>query len=371
MPPVRGEAHAVTHATGGEHPSDLQSNFGFTPMKKRMLSGRLSAVMAATAFVMTVAAPVALAEEAAADQAIEIVRSGIPHDALFAVEMSGEKGVASGNFGLMLETTDGGKTWNTLPPKTPLAILGLTREGDKSIAVGQQGLVLVRDGDGEWQAVESGITQRLMNVDMNASGLAVTIGEFGFVAISRDAGKTWEPVTMDWSLYNDEGYEPHLYDAIVTPEGVMMVCGEFGLILRSEDGGTTWNAVHKGDASVFAMDLASDGTPTGYAVGQEGFIARTADGGLTWTDVEKPANANLLGVWSGNGEVVITGIRQLLRSSDDGATFSGTEDLNVARTWYQGVAAGVAESAAGEKGFLREQSVYIVGHRGTIARVVK
>ena len=74
---------------------------------------------------------------------------------------------------------------------------------------------------------------------------------------------------------------------------------------------------------------------------------------------------------SGNGEVVVTGIRQMLRSSDDGATFSLSEDLNIIRTWFQGVAAGVAETKAGEKGFLREQSVYVVGFRGTIAKVIK
>ena len=69
--------------------------------------------------------------------------------------------------------------------------------------------------------------------------------------------------------------------------------------------------------------------------------------------------------------MVITGIRQMLRSSDDGATFTGTSDLNVARTWFQGVSAAVAESPSGEKGFLRQQTVFVAGHRGTIAKVVK
>jgi photosystem II stability/assembly factor-like uncharacterized protein len=341
-------------------------------MKQSMIPGRLLALVAATILGIFVHATAVLAQETAtADQAIEIVRSGIPHDALFAIDMSGEKGVAVGNFGLMLETTDGGQTWNTLPAKTPLALLGVQFAGEHSVAVGQQGLVLTRSGAGEWQKVESGLTQRLLNVGMNEQGLAIAVGEFGFVARSRDHGATWEATPLDWTAYNEEGYEPHLYDALVTPEGAVMICGEFGLILRSDDGGDTWRAVNRGDESVFALQLATDGSNTGYAVGQEGFVARTADGGLTWTKVEVPSDANLLGVWSGNSEVVAVGIRQLLRSSDDGATFTGTDDLNVVRTWYQGVAAGVSEAKAGEKGFLRQQSVYIVGHRGTISRVVK
>jgi photosystem II stability/assembly factor-like uncharacterized protein len=152
---------------------------------------------------------------------------------------------------------------------------------------------------------------------------------------------------------------------------VVTIAGEFGLILRSEDGGDTWRAVHQGDESVFAMHFATDGTNMGFAVGQEGFIARSTDGGVTWQRVESPSEANLLGVWSGQSEVVIVGIRQLLRSSDDGTTFMPTNDLNIVRTWFQGVDAGVSETKAGEKGFLRQQSVYIAGHRGTIARVLQ
>ena len=55
-------------------------------------------------------------------------------------------------------------------------------------------------------------------------------------------------------------------------------------------------------------------------------------------------------------EVVITGIRSLLRSSDDGDTWSRSDDIQIVRTWYQGVATGVSEVAAGN-GFLRSQAV--------------
>jgi photosystem II stability/assembly factor-like uncharacterized protein len=333
--------------------------------------GRLRELAFGSAFGALLLCGASQAQEANADQAIEIIRSGIPHDALFALDMRGEQGLAVGNFGLMLETTDGGAVWNVLPAKTSLALLGVKQVGDRGIAVGQQGLVLTRSGASEWQDAKSGLTQRLLNVDMNESGLAIAVGEFGFVARSRDHGATWEATPLDWTAYNDEGYEPHLYDATVSAEGTVLICGEFGLILRSEDGGDTWTAVNRGDESVFALHLATDGSNTGYAVGQEGLVTKTADGGLTWAKVSVPTNANLLGVWSGNSEVVAVGIRQLLRSSDDGATFTPTEDLNIVRTWFQGVAAGVAESKAGEKGFLRQQSVYIAGHRGTIARVIK
>ena len=313
--------------------------------------------------------------EQAADQTVEPLRTGIPHDSLFALDMKGEWGMAVGNFGLMLETKDGGAKWETVPAKTSLALLGVKRSGDHQVVVGQQGLVMTRTGDGEWQDVKSGLDKRLLNVDMNEAGLTIAVGEFGYVARSKDFGATWQPITIAWSDYNDEGYEPHLYGVIVTAEGAVMVAGEFGLILRSDDSGDTWRVVNRGDAkadeSVFAMALAHDGSNSGYAVGQEGLILKTTDAGLTWARLKADTNANLLGAWAGNSEVVIVGIREMLRSSDDGATFTKSSDIGIVRTWFQGIAAGVSETKAGEKGFLREQNVFVVGYRGTIARVIK
>jgi photosystem II stability/assembly factor-like uncharacterized protein len=320
-------------------------------------------------FVCLVSSAAAIAQEA--DQAVEILRMGIPHDSLYALEMSGSKGLAVGHFGLMLETTDGGSTWTEVPPLTSLALLGATRAGGHQLVVGQQGLALTRDGDGDWKTVDTGFTQRLLNVAMNASGLAVTVGEFGFIGRSRDFGATWEAVPIDWNDFNDEGYEPHMYGVIVKADGTVLVGGEFGLIMRSTDGGDTFETVASGEQSVFDIALAADGSNTGYAVGQEGLVLKTTDGGDTWERLTVDTNSNLLGVWSGNGEVVISGIRQMLRSSNDGATFSKATDLNVVRTWFQGIAAGVADSASGASGAIQEQSVYVVGFRGTIARVVQ
>lgn len=302
--------------------------------------------------------------------AIEVLRSGIPHDALFSLEMTGEWGVAIGNYGLMLETNDGGLTWNVLPKLTNSALLGIARAGDHTVIVGQKGLLVSKTGDGEWLLGDSGLGARLLNVGMNEDGLAVTVGEFGMVGRSSDFGQTWEATTIDWTEYNDEGYEPHLYEAVVSSDGSVMIAGEFGLILRSEDGGSSWTKVAEGDESVFDIDLATDGSNSGFAVGQDGLLLRTKDNGRSWERRDAGTNANLLGVWSGESEVAVVGIRTLLRSGDDGNTFSAAEDYAVIRNWYQGIDAGVVETAAGEEGFLREQFVYIAGHEGSIAKIV-
>lgn len=303
-------------------------------------------------------------------EAIEIMRTGIRHDALYALDMNGEKGVAIGNFGLILETADSGATWTVTEPITDQALLGIATAGEHQIIVGQIGTVLTRIGDGKWQQLDNDLGLRLLNVDIHESGLVFAVGEFGAIVRSRDFGATWEAITVDWNQYNDDGYEAHLYEVVIVDEQTIVIAGEFGLILWSEDGGDTYTARHTGDESLFDITLDADGTGTGYAVGQDGEVLRSQDGGLTWQKLEVGSSANLLGVWSGQGEVVVIGIRELLRSSDDGETWIRATDVKVVRTWYQGIDAGVAEIEA-SNGFLRTQIVYVAGYNATISRILE
>jgi len=311
------------------------------------------------------------------DEAIHVIRSGIPHDALYALEMEANWGLAVGNFGLMLETSDGGDSWALLPPiqdangeTVKSALLAIARDGENVIVTGQQGLVVTRQGAEGWEVQDSGLDSRLLNVD-TAQGLTMAVGEFGFIGRSVDGGKSWKQVSVNWERFNDEGYEPHLYDVVIQADGVVLIAGEFGLILRSTDKGINFDAASRGEQSVFDIHMAEDGTRNGYAVGQEGLVLKTSDAGASWIQLPKTTNANLLGVWNGHDEVVITGIRELLRSSDGGSTFqSGQTDIQIGRNWFQGVASGTAEKNSGV-GVLAKESVYIVGHQGSIARIVK
>ena len=78
----------------------------------------------------------------------------------------------------------------------------------------------------------------------------------------------------------------------------------------SSGGGASWQALHRGDASIFALELRADGA--GYAVGQNGTVLRTADGGASWAAVDAGTQAILLGVHSSaDGQVIATGMRDM------------------------------------------------------------
>ena len=279
------------------------------------------------------------------------VTSGIPHEALFAVDFDGAHGYAVGAGGEILASTDGGATWTRETTPTRLSMLGVAVHGDRAIAVGQMGMVLVRSADGTWTEVQSGTQERLFGVDLNRNGTAVAVGAFGALLRSTDGGQSWTEVAPQWvGIFKDTAgrlgdfFQPSMYAVQLTDDDRAWVVGELGLVLRSEDGGQTWAVGHAGESGVdgvdptlFGLSVRADGI--GFAVGQEGYILKTEDDGVNWTAIERPTHANLLGVSaSADGGVLATGMRDMLISTDNGATWARVEGADVATGWYSGAA---------------------------------
>ena len=328
----------------------------------RLLTG-VALLVAASAPLATLAA-----DAGAAASQLSAVRKGIPHDALFGLNIQGRNGLAVGGAGTLLETKDGGSTWNAVESGTKVGLFGIGIAGEHRLVCGQLGTVLKEEG-GKWTAIKTGFEQRLLNIDVNAAGLTIAVGEFGTVLRSKDGGKTWDKRELPWASYRDDGYEPHMYTVDVQDSGRIILGAEFSYVLVSDDGGETFKLANKGEKSIFAMHLLADGT--GYAAGQEGMVLKTTNNGDSWEPLKSGTEANLFGIWaSPQGEVVATGMRALLRSSDSGATFTASTDTEVVRNWFVPVAMGETEMK-GDGGAMVQQVVYIAGYNGTISRVLR
>jgi len=302
---------------------------------------------------------VTLATPAAAVNA-DVRHRGIAHDALFSVNFDGANALAVGAAGTILRSEDAGESWTTesgVP--TEFALNGVALRGEHAVAVGQLGVILRREDDGSWQAVESPTEERLMQVALTVDGRAVAVGAFGSLLVSDDGGRTWESAAPDWSTTTDQGFEPHLYAVDIAENGAVTVAGEFGLILRSPDGHSDWRVLREGEASIFGMHLRPDGV--GYAVGQSGTILKTQDGGKTWVATAEPGTVVWLNVRSDdNGQVYVSGIREMAISADAGSTWSRHTGDELGALWLAGLDRSVSAEGSG---------VVAVGQGGHVLKI--
>ena len=286
---------------------------------------------------------------------VTVQASGGPHDAYFAIDFHGRDGLVAGLYGETLQTSDGGLTWS---PGERIgdgsAILGVALAKDRALAVGQSGMAWQRSG-GSWQPVDTGQSERWMNVDLSEDGLAVAVGGFGALAVSQDGGTSWTLPELDWETLIDDWVEPHLFDVTVL-DGKITVVGEFGLVLQSIDRGRSWAVRSKREESLFALDIQSDGT--GYAAGQSGLVLRTADGGTSWTECGSPGEGNYYGAAARGQSVAVVGMRTAAISEDGCASFRPVQDTETASGWLEDVV-----PAQGKPGF------YAIGDRGRVLRL--
>ncbi|WP_273455310.1 WD40/YVTN/BNR-like repeat-containing protein [Nevskia ramosa] len=321
--------------------------------------------------LMAVAGSFAVAADGRGSRALNQLT---PHDRLYSVAFSGDFGEAVGDGGLVLETTDGGKTWaRDKNPPTNLSLLSVAIAGSRSIAVGQQGLILVRDQGKPWRKIEPVTDRRLLRVSLNRNGLAVATGAFGTLLKSTDGGETWADLKPDWAALYQTGVtgafeairdEPTIYVANVFDDGAIVIGGEFGQLNRSTDGGTTWAPVFQVPAAVqgsipptiFGMHFRDDGV--GYAAGQTGLIVTSSDSGKTWTQLDANSEASLFAIeTTQDGHVVAIGMRSGLVSADAGKTWQPLKALDVSLNWYCGLARGASTPGG---------SVIAVGHSGRV-----
>lgn len=298
-----------------------------------------------------------------------------PHDRLFSLVFNGEEGLAVGENGLLMNSADGGKSWTRVKAPTDLALIDVATNGKRTIAVGQMGLVLLRDGAGEWRKVDSGTDRRLLQVDINANGLAFAIGAFGTLLKSTDAGETWTDAAPQWSEIYESGEgdtavirdEPTNWVVRVGDDGSVLIGGEYGQLIRSRDGGQNWDVVYRHvsddgrvSPTIFSLAIRTDGI--GYAVGQSGLVVKTTDSGASWADSPAPTTGNLFGVDSfADGTVVVVGQRVGLRSRDNGVNWEPIKGLDLNLNWYSALAHS-QQAVAGE--------VIGVGHSGRVIRLV-
>jgi photosystem II stability/assembly factor-like uncharacterized protein len=254
-------------------------------------------------------------------------------DRLYDATSVGGELYAVGHPGLLLRSTDGGKSFETVRAgQTDEALFGISfnRKGQGAI-VGRSGVVFTTPDQGKtWQksAVVLGEEKPSMfSVSVLDDGAIIAVGEFGAIARSEDQGKTWtrlpysvdldpkavkaagsgcgESVSGSASDNADQVQEARLTDVVFLDAAQGLVVGEFGLVLRTDDGGRTFmRALSCTDMMLFSVATAGG---RALAVGAGGTVVESSDAGRTWTRRPSGTPEHLFGAFQAADRAVVIG----------------------------------------------------------------
>jgi photosystem II stability/assembly factor-like uncharacterized protein len=207
---------------------------------------------------------------------------------LLGADRAGERIVAVGERGIAMLSDDQGQSWRFVTTPTTRTLTGVAFVDDKTgVAVGH-GASLVRtvDGGETWtkQVLEEAGIESLLGVTDIAGGRLLAYGAFGLYFVSDDGGESWRKKTV---MYDD--FDRHISQIVEVGDKLLMVA-ESGILARSDDRGETWIKLDSPyEGSFFGATAAGDGSVLAY--GMRGNVYRSenfASAELIFPEVEEP-----------------------------------------------------------------------------------
>lgn len=321
----------------------------------------------AVALLFAAAGAVGAAQERSGDRLARpaLIEPLAARSLLLDVARAGDRLVAVGERGHVLLSDDEGGNWRqakSVPMRTMLTAVWFA-DAQRGWAVGHDELILnTTDGGETWTrshyAPES--QQPLLDVWFADAERGLAVGAYGAYYSTTDGGRTWSgrkfeaaPAPGAPPPGPDDEFEPDYHlNRIAGAGGRLWIAAEAGHLYRSDDGGETWRTlVSPYNGSWFGLlPLSADSL---LAFGLRGHLFRSDDGGASWRALDSGVTAMLTdGVRLEDGSLALVGLSgAVLRSSDGGDTWTLTQ---------QDDRKGLSAVVAGPDGAL-----VIVGERGT------
>lgn len=244
--------------------------------------------------------------------------------ALLALVRAGDRLVAAGERGRILVSDDSGTTWKVAATPTHHTLTSLAFTDSRTgFATGHQGVLLrTEDGGTTWKQAAVEMTEKpaLFAVHM-AGAKGIAVGAYGTYLETGDAGHTWKARRI-----GAPDFDRHLTGIAPAGPGRAVLAGEAGTLLATADGGATWQELKSPYAGSFfgAIGLANGSV---ICYGMRGHAYRSTDAGRSWRRIDLGAYAGALQGASelSDGSVVLTGTDGMVaRSTDGGNTFAPT-----------------------------------------------
>jgi photosystem II stability/assembly factor-like uncharacterized protein len=110
---------------------------------------------------------------------------------LYGVAALGPKQLmAVGSDGTVVETKDAGATWSVVPTGITEHLFGVYADSKRALVVGAAGTVLTRESDGKLVQIPTSVHSWLASASLDSQGRGVIVGGRAYVLHTQDGGKT-------------------------------------------------------------------------------------------------------------------------------------------------------------------------------------
>lgn len=238
---------------------------------------------------------------------------------------------------------------------TKAFLLTVARAGQRLVAAGERGIVLLSDDNGiSWRQAQVPVSVTLTSVRFVDEQNGWITGHSGVLLNTTDGGETWSKrldgfevakivldaesakgAAADPALLADakrleaDGPDKPLLDVCFLSQQLGYVVGAYGLFLRTDDGGRTWSPWQTRLQNLQGRHLTRIAQLNGvlYLVGEQGVAYLSTDGGVTFMDLKSPYRGTFFGVVAlSSNDVIIYGLRgnafRVGRHSEEWTRFS-------------------------------------------------
>ncbi|MCU7247446.1 WD40/YVTN/BNR-like repeat-containing protein [Pseudomonas koreensis] len=240
---------------------------------------------------------------------------------------------------------------------TQSVMLSVARAGQRLVAVGERGFIIVSDDNGTtWRQVSSPVSMTLVKVRFIDANLGWAVGHAGVVLHSRDGGLSWEKqldgvqaaaIELQQAQREtgeqaqerleqarqlvDEGPDKPLLDLFFLDARNGWVVGAYGLAFVTHDGGLSWQSIRASLENPSGLHLYSIGQVGGdvFIAGEQGVLLRSSDDGHTFEPLTSPYEGTIFGFQAGPGRsLLMFGLRgKAFESTDRGDTWQRLDTL--------------------------------------------
>lgn len=246
---------------------------------------------------------------------------------------------------------------------------GVAHAGDRLVAVGQRGHVVVSTDNGKtWTQAKVPVSSDLTAVFFVNDRKGWAVGHDGVVLNTVDGGETWtlqldghranerlvehmqhavdanpssaplKQLLDDAKRYKEQGADKPFLDVWFADEDNGFIVGAYNLIFRTSDGGRNWQPWfdQTDNPKLFNLYAIRPAAGALYIAGEGGLVLKLDADARRFKALDVPYKGSFFGIAAGKDGVVVFGLRGNAFRSDDGGRTWTKADVGLPATIASG-----------------------------------